>query len=764
MIKRFLIAFFIFIALVTAACVYLLDTTAGLHITLDLVKKFIPGNLTIENAQGRLIGPLMLNNVTYTDSDIHISVKSFSLNWKPGDLLQNKLHIIDLSINNANVQLNKVRKSETSRSSLFLPSHLIIQQLHITKSQFSTSPNATPIVIQSFTLQYRHNAIKSLNAKITAGKATFTAIGALSKRWDFKWQADVPNMIRSKGTITGAANNPQITATASIERQNLTTNIDINANLHTAINKPITGKITTQIKHTVIRYKYQDQIKHIQLTSGTIVSDLSAHHFNSQLSFIIDKFGEIGGHINLPNVKLNNLSMKQSIKGQLSWRSNNLNLLQTFLPQAERIHGQLNASASIKGTIEKPSITFSGTLSQGQVFIPQLNLTLNQIQLTVRTDNHDLHYSGSVNSGAGKLSLIGETKLNQSGFPSEMTLKGNNLLVANTDETKVFASPDLNIKYQNNTLDINGSVFIPTANINIQNYSDTETLPEGDIVFVNQPKKEIKRQLQIRSHVTVVIGNKVNIAYQGVKGELKGKVTIQDKPSTPTTATGQLRLVNAKYKAYGQELTIKQGNLNFAGGPIDNPSITLRASRTIQTATSTGPLSFSGETIEVGVSVVGNIKTPKITLFSSPAGISQADILSYLVLGQPLSTIKWNGYKDDKTKKDDETKLLLSAATALNLTGGGALGHVTDKIKSTLGLSEFGLENQQMTKGDQTLQNTALVLGKFLSPRLYVSYSIGLFEKVNTFRARYNFNKQLSIQTETSSQGNGVDLLYSIER
>ncbi|MDQ2994778.1 MAG: translocation/assembly module TamB, partial [Pseudomonadota bacterium] len=61
-------------------------------------------------------------------------------------------------------------------------------------------------------------------------------------------------------------------------------------------------------------------------------------------------------------------------------------------------------------------------------------------------------------------------------------------------------------------------------------------------------------------------------------------------------------------------------------------------------------------------------------------------------------------------------------------------------------------------------QHTALVLGRYLTPKLYINYSFDMLDNNNTFRVRYFLNKNWSVQTESSSNGNGVDLLYSFER
>jgi len=56
-----------------------------------------------------------------------------------------------------------------------------------------------------------------------------------------------------------------------------------------------------------------------------------------------------------------------------------------------------------------------------------------------------------------------------------------------------------------------------------------------------------------------------------------------------------------------------------------------------------------------------------------------------------------------------------------------------------------------------------LVLGKYLSPGLYVSYGIGLFDGSNVLRMRYELSERLTLETETGIQS-GVDLRYTLER
>ena len=62
-----------------------------------------------------------------------------------------------------------------------------------------------------------------------------------------------------------------------------------------------------------------------------------------------------------------------------------------------------------------------------------------------------------------------------------------------------------------------------------------------------------------------------------------------------------------------------------------------------------------------------------------------------------------------------------------------------------------------------TIDEAALVTGKYLSPKLYVSHGYGLFDRVSTFRARYLLKKEVTVQAETGG-GTGGDVLYRLER
>ncbi len=62
-----------------------------------------------------------------------------------------------------------------------------------------------------------------------------------------------------------------------------------------------------------------------------------------------------------------------------------------------------------------------------------------------------------------------------------------------------------------------------------------------------------------------------------------------------------------------------------------------------------------------------------------------------------------------------------------------------------------------------TSDTTRLVLGRYLSPRFYVSYGISFTEALNTLKLRYTINDKWTIKSE-AGENRSVDLEFKIER
>jgi translocation and assembly module TamB len=223
----------------------------------------------------------------------------------------------------------------------------------------------------------------------------------------------------------------------------------------------------------------------------------------------------------------------------------------------------------------------------------------------------------------------------------------------------------------------------------------------------------------------------------GLSAEIAGELLIIEEPGEPTRGTGELNIVDGRYEAYGQNLVIETGRILYPGGPISEPGLDVRAVR--------GDL--EDENVIVGVQVRGRLRSPEFELFSEPS-MSQQEQLSYLVLGRAPGA-----------SSAGESSLLARAVLALGLKGGN---YLAENFGSKLGVDEIGLESSAMGIGDG--EQASLVIGKYLSPKLYISYGIGLLEPVSTMRLEYSITKGLELVTESSGAQTSGDLIFTIER
>jgi translocation and assembly module TamB len=342
-------------------------------------------------------------------------------------------------------------------------------------------------------------------------------------------------------------------------------------------------------------------------------------------------------------------------------------------------------------------------------------------------------------------------------------MSGQNVLLADLPEYKIWASPNLQLNYQQQNLHLSGSLLIPKARLKFVQYNKAVVSLSPDVVFVDQHKTE----LNFFANLNLILGDAIHLSYGGLSGLLRGQLHLQDTPGANTTALGQINLLNGLYKAYGQVLTIQAGQALFKGGDIANPDLSLKAVKVLTDVATLGGdgsavpgysiMTNPDGSLTVGVSITGPLSKYQVNLFSQPTGLTQADILSYLILGVPATNAGANG-----------GALLLSAASALSGGDQGQLNpiaHLQNQLKDTLGLEvNVGQVSQYNPNTQSVAQGTALILTKALSPRLFMSYSAAMGQAMSQFKVRYQIDQHWMAQTTSSSFGNGGDIFYTINR
>jgi translocation and assembly module TamB len=430
--------------------------------------------------------------------------------------------------------------------------------------------------------------------------------------------------------------------------------------------------------------------------------------------------------------------------------------------QINDVKGTFTVNTKLAGTLTQPLLIGSAKIINASAKIKPLGITLNAINLTTNINqNGEIQLKGSATSGHGKINFDGTSILWQNFSPSQLNIHGNNILLINNQDYNITASPQLNISYYHPAFTITGNIVIPHALIKVEDFTNITTLPDNTIIINKQDeikKSKYKYDLKIK----IALGHDIKIDTSSLDAQLAGQLEINYASMQPAVATGELNIINGTYTAYNQKLKIEKGSLLFTGGLISNPRLDIRASKTINTyakpvrTTQIQPGQTFGaisdlQRLTVGVQVSGTLQRPKLQLFSDPGGLSDTDILSYLILNTSANQAT-----------SSQTQTLFKTA---QLMGSGGT-NVISQMQQTFGLTDFGIGQEALpssTDSQSLAVQPAFGIGKYITPKLYMHYSIGISYPVSVLNLTYYFSRLFTIQTQTSSVDQGADVFYTFE-
>ncbi|NKF21054.1 translocation/assembly module TamB domain-containing protein [Solimonas marina] len=426
---------------------------------------------------------------------------------------------------------------------------------------------------------------------------------------------------------------------------------------------------------------------------------------------------------------------ERKLSGELRVKLPDLGWLHQITPEISSAKGRAAGQFELAGTLVDPQFDGSVQLSDGEVALVTPGITLKDIGMRVDSDlAGDLKIDGSASSDGGAVHLSGEISPRANPLKLDLQLKGENFKAVSTSEAQIWVSPDLHVALAERKLAVNGTVTIPKAQITPKSLGDGSVSASSDQVMVgDDPGAQAQRNLLVNANVTLKLGDNVKFEGFGLKSRLTGSVQAIEQPGVSTRARGEITLVDGHYKAYGQDLTIETGKLIFSGGPVTEPALEVRATRK------------PTDDVTVGLYVRGTLRKPEFQLFSTPV-MPQQQQLAWLVLGRPL---------DDTTSASDKS-MVGGAATSLGLAGGE---WIAQQLGSKIGIDEITVGSKPGETNDQAM----FTVGKYLSPKLFISYGVALFQQGYTFRIQYDLGHGFKARTETGIESGG-DLLYTIER
>jgi translocation and assembly module TamB len=419
------------------------------------------------------------------------------------------------------------------------------------------------------------------------------------------------------------------------------------------------------------------------------------------------------------------------LSGALQLQTQSLGFIDSYVAQVDRVSGRLEANLTIAGTAAAPGLNGELKVSDAEVDAYQINLALRALNFTARLKDTVLQLDGSADAGSdGHARFDGELAWREALPYGHLHLAGENLHVVNIPEARVQASPDVNMKFTGRRIDVTGTVTLPYARLQRPDQLANAARASSDEVIVSKNQPPRGESFHVFSDLTLRLGERVTIDTLGLAGRLSGSLRSVADDSGFNRATGELQVEEGKYTAYGRRLDVEHGRLLYSNGPLNDPAIDLRAIKKFPDITA-------------GVNVRGTLRAPRMTFFSDPP-VSQSQIVSLLLAGGSLESVQ---------NTSDPTQRSNAARNNMLLQGSALL---FQQFGSKVGLDEVSVESDLNNE-------TSLVLGRYLSPRLYVGYGISVVEAINTIKMRYTIGDHWTIKSEAGTE-RSADLVYTIER
>jgi len=464
------------------------------------------------------------------------------------------------------------------------------------------------------------------------------------------------------------------------------------------------------------------QVTTIPFNKLAVTGVLRGTQLESVLDVVFAQKNSLHGQLRLDTGK------SQAMAGQFSAAIMDFAPLAPYVLPLTDLKGNLTAALTVAGSLKKPSVTGAVSLNNAAVAVNEAGLNLHDVQLKLSSPiaaAEQMLITGSAKSGTGQLNLNGTVQLNPAlGFPAQLKITGNDFEVVKLPEANIAISPELVAHYEKNAARVSGKVSLSKLQIELKQLPANALKPSEDeqIVGAEKPTHAEAPKTKVALDIDLDLGKKAHFSGFGMATDLQGALKLTQK-NEALVMFGSVEMSKARYKSYGQDLTVRRGKFVFNGAP-SNPLLDVQAIRLSKSKKVTAILQVSGE-----------LKAPKTRIYAEPAQ-PESDALAYLITGNALNQL---------TKA--EGNMLASAALSY---GAGHLSWLTEK---------FGIDELELQEGE-TMKESVLALGQYLTPDLYVGAKVGLFNKQTAMVVKYKISEDFSV---TSQAGESQRVHFNYE-
>ncbi|MBE0489038.1 MAG: translocation/assembly module TamB [Halomonas sp.] len=445
------------------------------------------------------------------------------------------------------------------------------------------------------------------------------------------------------------------------------------------------------------------------------------------------------------------------LDGRLTLDDLRLDRYRTLVAGMETLEGRLDGQVAITGTTQTPALNGRIALAGLRLRGADIPVEVRDGELAIELAGDQGRIDGFIAAEEGRLAIRGDAA-----WPSaddwriSIALDGRDqpLLAVLPAFGRLRLAPDMTVLVTPALLQVRGEVRVPWARLEVGELPPSAVAPSPDeIIITRRDEERAQRQAErtagmddgevgtdaaqalaqagmvVDVQIGLRLGPDMQLAAYGLESGLSGTLEVRQR-SGPVQLFGDVTLVDGRFRAYGQDLLIREGQLLFSGPP-DQPLLNFEAIRNPN---------VTQDGVIAGLRVTGSAAEPQLRVFSEPA-MDEVRALSYLLRGRA---------PDDS----DTDGALTQALIGLTL---GQTGGAVGAIGEAFGISDLGLE----TAG--TGEESQVVVSGQLTDDLRISYGVGVFSPIAELTLRYTLWRNLYLQA-VSGAAQAVDLVYAFSR
>ena len=390
------------------------------------------------------------------------------------------------------------------------------------------------------------------------------------------------------------------------------------------------------------------------------------------------------------------LNMSASVSGEFEANGPAETLLGLLTPANEDMDGQFDMALSLSGSAANPLLKGKAQGRDLKFEVPEIGTQIRQGVFTADFTNDTLTLSNMSmrDKNNGSLKAQGDFKLGPFGRPigtGALTVT-NFTALDRRDITAVFDG-SLEFESTEKASALSGDMTIDKANLR-QFVSAAASVIEIEVEEINRPPElepisvkpsgnPINLDVNIRAPRNILVNSK------GLDIELSMDTRVIGTIGEPQFF-GTATVLRGGYKIAGKILAFESGSIEF-NGPLEQAKVSLKAQTQTQNMAAT-------------VEIAGTVKSPEITLSSSPER-PQDEVLSALLFGRSA------------TELSAIESLQLASALA-QFSGVGSGFDLLGGLRESLGISQLNIG----TAADGTTQISG---GRYLAENVYLQLFSG---------------------------------------